>query len=182
MIRQFVRDVVELTRVHSSGDVSGAAMKRALLEDSVMVVAITRLRAGARQMHLGPVNRMLRIAQTALYGVEIGKDVTLGDGVYFVHTVGTVIGGNARIGNRVQFMGNNTVGTAKNNGYPTIGDDVVVGAGARILGPVTIGARAVIGANAVVLIDVPEGATATGIPAQIRLPAPQSERIKRAGE
>ena len=62
----------------------------------------------------------------------------------------------------------NTVGTAKDNGYPIIESDVVVGCGARILGPVRVGARAVIGANAVVVHDVPPGAVATGIPAVCR--------------
>ena len=64
-------------------------------------------------------------------------------------------------------MGNNTVGTARDNGCPVIEDDVEVGCGARILGPVRIGARAVIGANAVVLADVPADALAVGAPARI---------------
>jgi len=83
-----------------------------------------------------------------------------------VHPVGTVVGGTARVGDRVRFMGNNTVGTAKDNGYPIIENDVIVGAGARILGPVRIGARSVIGANAVVLSDVPPDSVAVGIPAR----------------
>jgi serine O-acetyltransferase len=102
-----------------------------------------------------------------LFGIEIGKDVTLGHGVYFVHTSGIVIGGDSRIGNRVRFYGSNTIGTAKDNGYPVIEDDVWIGAGARILGPITIGAGARIGANAVVLTSVPAGAVAVGIPAKV---------------
>lgn len=102
----------------------------------------------------------------AVFGIEIGKDVELGPGVYFVHTLGVVIGGNAKVGARVSFMGNNTVGTAKDNGYPIIEEDVVVGCGARILGPVRVGARAKIGANAVVLSDVPPDTVVIGIPAK----------------
>lgn len=113
-------------------------------------------------------NRALRLTQMALYGIEIGNDVTVGHGVYFVHTLGTVVGGNARLGDRVRLMGNNTIGTAKDNGYPVIEDDAVIGCGARILGPVRIGKGAVIGANAVVLSDVPAGAVAVGIPAVAR--------------
>lgn len=67
-------------------------------------------------------------------------------------------------------MGNNTIGTAKDNGCPVIEEDVVIGCGARVLGPIRIGRGAVIGANAVVLTDVPAGAIATGIPAKIHLP------------
>ena len=60
-----------------------------------------------------------------------------------------------------------SVGTATDNGYPVIGNDVEIGCGARILGPVRIGDGAVIGANAVVIADVPAGAVAVGIPARI---------------
>lgn len=97
----------------------------------------------------------------------------LGHGVYFIHSLGTVVGGNAVLGDRVRLMGNNTIGAARDDGSPTIGNDVEIGCGARILGPVRIGDGAVIGANAVVLHDVPDGATAVGIPARIvsRVPA-----------
>jgi serine O-acetyltransferase len=107
--------------------------------------------------------------QMAIYGIEIAKDVELGEGVYFMHTLGVVIGGDARIGARTLFLGNITVGNLENRGYPTIGEDVIIGAGARILGPVTIGAGARIGANAVVVSDVPMGATAVGIPAVVKV-------------
>jgi serine O-acetyltransferase len=114
----------------------------------------------------------LRLFQTVIHGIEIGKDVQLGNGVYFIHPLGTVVGGNARVGNRVRFFGNNTVGTAKENGYPVIEDDVWVGAGARILGPIRIGARSTIGANAVVIVDVPPDSVAVGVPATVRAKKP----------
>jgi serine O-acetyltransferase len=129
---------------------------------------LSRFRSLSRALHIPGVNHMLRVVQTAIHGIEIGNAVTLGSGVYFVHPHGIVIGGDSRIGDRVRFYGNNTVGTAKDNGYPTIEDDVTIGAGARILGPVTIGARSVIGANAVVLADVPPDSVATGVPAKVR--------------
>lgn len=169
MVRDLIRDAVELARVASGGDTSPRSVLRtALLYDSFAILALTRVREAARRLHIPLVNRALRLAQTAVFGVEIGKDVALGHGVYFVHTVGTVIGGDARLGDRVKLMGSNTIGTAKDNGYPVIEDDVVIGCGARILGPVRIGAGAVIGANAVVLHDVPAGAVATGIPAVVK--------------
>ena len=163
------RDAVEFARVSARGDVSWrTVLRNAILYDPFAVLALNRVREAAQRHHVPLVNRLLRVVQTAVYGVEIGKDVQLGRGVYFVHPLGTVLGGDARVGDRVRFMGSNTVGTAKDNGYPVIEDDVVVGCGARILGPVRVGARAVIGANAVVLHDVPPDAVATGVPAVVR--------------
>jgi serine O-acetyltransferase len=168
MIRDWIKDAIEMSRA-ANGDASLRSVARTvLLSDSYAVLAITRAREAARRWHVPGVNRLLRLTQTVLYGIEVGKDVTFGPGVYLVHTLGTVIGGDSRVGARVKFMGNNTVGTAKDNGCPVIEDDVVVGCGARILGPVRIGARAQIGANAVVLTDVPPDAVAVGVPASVR--------------
>ncbi|MHB8878028.1 MAG: serine O-acetyltransferase EpsC, partial [Myxococcaceae bacterium] len=138
-----------------------------LLTDSFRITALQRTRELARSLRVPLVNHALRVTQTALMGVEIGARVTLGHGVYFVHSLGVVIGGDAKIGDRVRFYGNNTVGTGKDDGYPTVGDDVWVGAGARILGPITVGARSRIGANAVVLTNVPPDSVAVGVPARI---------------
>lgn len=169
MLSTILRDAVEFSRAFEAGAVSARpVLRNALLYDGFAVLALTRVRELARRWHVPGVNRLVRLAQTALYGIEIGKDVRLGDGVCFVHTIGVVIGGDARLGARVRVLGNVTIGTAKDNGYPVIGDDVTIGSGARILGPVTIGRGATIGANAVVLTDVPAGAVAVGVPAVVR--------------
>lgn len=168
LLQQLLKDAQELTRIASGAQTRGAQVKLMLSSDSYAITAIDRLRGFARDKHVPFVNHALRVVQTSYFGIELGKDVTLGNGVWFIHPLGIVIGGNARIGNRVRFFGNNTVGTAKENGYPTIEDDVWVGAGARILGPVTIGRGARIGANAVVLQDIPAGAVAIGVPARIK--------------
>lgn len=135
--------------------------------DAYWLLVLFRLRQGALAWRIPVVNRVLRLMQMMFGGVELGNEITLGHGVYFIHSLGTVVGGTARIGNRVRFLGCNTVGTARDNGCPVIGDDVEVGCGARILGPVRIGAGAVIGANAVVLSDVPAGAVVVGAPARV---------------
>jgi serine O-acetyltransferase len=139
----------------------------ALTQDSYLILVLWRLRCGARRWRLPGVNHLLRRLQTVIFGIELGNDITLGRGVFFVHPIGIVVGGKARVGDRVRFMGSNTVGTAKGNGYPVVEDDAVLGAGARVLGPVTVGARAVIGANAVVLTDIPSDAVAVGMPARV---------------
>lgn len=141
--------------------------RRMLRTDAWMILALFRIREVALRHRIPVVNRLLRQWQMMFAGVELGNDIRLGRGVYFIHSLGTVVGGDAVIGDRVRFLGNNTVGSARDNGYPVIGDDAEIGCGARILGPVRIGARAVIGANAVVLQDVPDDAVAVGVPARI---------------
>lgn len=160
----------------------GEAVKAALSQDGYKVLVTTRLRESARKWHVPGANHLLRLATTVLYGIEIGSEIELGAGVNFAHTLGTVIGGTSKVGARVKFMGNNTVGTAKDNGCPVIEDDVVVGCGARILGPIRIGKGAFIGANAVVLSDVPAGAVVSGIPARVhkRRDASETDETSKA--
>ncbi|WP_082096959.1 serine O-acetyltransferase [Demequina gelatinilytica] len=104
-------------------------------------------------------------------GIEIHPGATLGRRVFIDHGMGVVIGETAVVGNDVLlFNGINLGGTTMSPGkrHPTIGDRVVIGAGAKVLGPLRVGPDARIGANAVVVKDVPDGATAVGIPAVIR--------------
>jgi serine O-acetyltransferase len=166
------RDIESLAQVHygSTPDPDESRRRRwrrVTTHDGFKVLALTRVRESARRHRVPAANHLLRMVTRVLYGIDIGNEVHFGVGVRFTHTVGSVIGGPARIGDRVQLMGGNTVGTAKDNGCPIIGDDVVLGCGSRILGPIVVGAGALVGANAVVLGDVPDGATAVGIPARI---------------
>lgn len=135
--------------------------------DAYMILLFFRLRKLAVRYHVPLVNRCLRGLTLALYGLELGIDVELGSGVLFIHATGSVVGGASIVGDDCQLMGNNTIGTAKNNGHPRIGKGVIIGAGARVLGPIKIGDGAVIGANAVVINDVPKSATVGGIPARV---------------
>jgi serine O-acetyltransferase len=168
ILTDFLNDARELAQVARGQREPRQMLDVALSSDSFQILLLQRVREQAKRWHVPVVNHALRRVQTAAYGIELGKDVTIGQGVYFVHPIGVVIGGDARVGNRVKFMGNNTVGTAKDNGYPTIEDDVIVGAGARILGPITVGARSVSGANAVVVTDIPPDSIAVGIPARVQ--------------
>jgi serine O-acetyltransferase len=165
MITRLIRDAKEIAQAEFKG--SGISeVSRAVVLDAFSIIALTRFRELARRWRIPGANRVLRLTQMAVYGVEIGNEVEVGDGVSLVHSLGTVIGGTARIGARVRLMGNNTIGTAKDNGCPTIESDVVIGCGARVLGPVRVGAGAVIGANAVVLDDVEPGDIVAGAPAK----------------
>lgn len=175
MIRALIEDARELARAAGATPGQPASVRMALTQDSYWILALWRLRCAARQWRIPLVNHLLRRVQSVVFGIELGNGITLGRGVYFLHPVGIVVGGSARIGDRVRLMGSNTVGTAKDNGYPVVGDDVVLGAGARVLGPVQVGARAVIGANAVVLSDIAADSVAVGVPARA-VPGPGQAR------
>lgn len=105
-----------------------------------------------------------------LTGIEIHPGAQIGQRVFIDHGMGVVIGETAIIGNDCTLYHGVTLGgTSWNKGkrHPTLETGVVIGAGAKVLGPITIGANAKIGSNAVVVKDVPENATAVGIPARI---------------
>jgi serine O-acetyltransferase len=103
-------------------------------------------------------------------GIEIHPGATIGRRLVIDHGTGIVIGETAELGDDVLLYQQVTLGgTGKDVGkrHPTLGNNVMVGAGAKILGPITIHDNTRIAAGAVVLQDVPEGATAVGVPAQI---------------
>lgn len=106
-----------------------------------------------------------------LTGIEIHPGATLGTGVFIDHGMGVVIGETAEIGDGCTiYQGVTLGGTSLTKGakrHPTLGRNVVVGAGAKVLGGFTVGDDAAIGSNAVVTKPVPAGATAVGIPARI---------------
>ncbi|MFH1061537.1 MAG: serine O-acetyltransferase EpsC [Candidatus Omnitrophota bacterium] len=105
-----------------------------------------------------------------LTGIEIHPGATIGMGLFIDHGMGVVIGETAIIGDNVTlYQGVTLGGTGKEKGkrHPNIGDNVVVGAGAKILGNITIGDNSYVGANAVVLRDVEPNSTVVGVPGRI---------------
>ncbi len=104
-----------------------------------------------------------------LTGIEIHPGATIGKGLFIDHGTGVVIGETAEIGdNCTIYQGVTLGGTGKHTGkrHPTLGNNVMVGAGAKVLGPFKVGDGAKIAAGAVVLHEVPENTTAVGIPAR----------------
>jgi serine O-acetyltransferase len=102
-----------------------------------------------------------------LTGVEIHPGACIGEGLFIDHGAGVVIGETTRIGDNVTlYQGVTLGGTGKETGkrHPTLGDNVVVGAGAKVLGSVTVGDDAKIGAGSVVVVDVPRNSTVVGNP------------------
>ena len=104
-------------------------------------------------------------------GIEIHPGATIGGGLFIDHGSGVVIGETAVIGNNCTLYHGVTLGgTGKEKGvrrHPVIGDNVLVGAGAKILGAIRVGNNSLIGANAVLLCDVPDGATVVGVPGRV---------------
>jgi serine O-acetyltransferase len=100
-------------------------------------------------------------------GIEIHPGARIGPGFFIDHGMGTVIGETAEVGEDVTLYHNVTLGGVslkKEKRHPTLDDNVVVGAGAQVLGPIHVGAHARIGANAVVVKDVPSDSVVTGVP------------------
>jgi len=122
------------------------------------------------RMKVPLVPRLLSHINRFLTGIEIHPGAKIGKGFFIDHGKGVVIGETSEIGNCVTlFQGVTLGGTGKESGkrHPTIKDNVVVGAGAKILGNITIGNNVKIGANSVVLKDVPDDSTVIGIPGRI---------------
>jgi len=120
-----------------------------------------------------------------LTGIEIHPGATIGRRVFIDQGMGVVIGETAEIGDdSTLYHGVTLGGTSWNQGkrHPTLGKGVVVGAGAKILGPIHVGDSAKIGSNAVVVRNVPLGATAVGIPARIVTPDDADRREEQAAK
>ena len=119
------------------------------------------------QLHsLKPVAYLLYRTNVILYGAVIGRGAEFGEGFVLLHTVGTVINSEATAGKNLVLEHGVTIGAEKGRS-PSLGDNVFVGAGAKIIGAVKIGSDVKIGANAVVVTDLPDGATAVGVPAKV---------------
>ncbi|XFA73002.1 serine O-acetyltransferase [Thermosynechococcaceae cyanobacterium Okahandja] len=122
------------------------------------------------RMGLPFVPRFISHVARWLTGIEIHPGATLGKGVFIDHGMGVVIGETAIVGNYcLIYQGVTLGGTGKETGkrHPTLGENVVVGAGAKVLGNLTIGDNVRIGAGSVVLRDVPSDCTVVGIPGRV---------------
>ena len=140
--------------------------------------------------------RAISQAAKVITGIEIHPGATIGRGLMIDHGMGVVIGETTEIGdNCTIYQGVTLGGTGKDIGkrHPTLGNNIMVGAGAKVLGPVRVGNNSKIAANAVVLSEIPENSTAVGIPSkvvrregvkmmdldQIHIPDPVAQEIKR---
>jgi serine O-acetyltransferase len=142
------------------------AVIKVLLTDGTPAMIWYRLMQWARRWRLAPLEMFFNRMNTICCGCIIGRGAEFGPGLVLIHSIGVVINGNVRGGSNVKIEHQVTIGAEKRQS-PILGNDVFIGAGAKIIGAVVIGDGAKVGANAVVLKDVPPASTVVGIPANV---------------
>ena len=144
-------------------------------EPSIIVIALYRWGCWIRALRFAPVRFLLNCLFVPLYGfftcfigIALPRSAEIGGGLRIDHFGAIVISPGAVIGKNCTIRQGVTIGNRKSlDDIPVLGDNVNIGAGAKILGSIHIGNNVKIGANAVVLTDIPDGATAVGVPAKV---------------
>jgi serine O-acetyltransferase len=157
---------------------SGAAVAASLpkilayiaFKPGVQAVGIYRLARWCLDRGLRVPAYALATISSYVTGADVPPTADLGPGLVILHPSGVVVSGGVRAGARLRLHSGAVLGfqvaSTNDKGVPTLGDDVLVGVGAKILGPVNVGDGVKVGANAVVLTDVEAGRSAVGIPAE----------------
>lgn len=130
-------------------------------------ICLHRLAHLVYRLHIPVIPHLIMCMERILTGIEIHPAAKIGGGFFIDHGFGVVIGETSEIGNNVTlFQGVTLGGTGKEKGkrHPTLGNNVVIGAGAKVLGGITVGNDVYIGANAVVLNSVADNCTVVGVP------------------
>lgn len=141
-----------------------------LLYSGIHAVANHRIAHFFYKIKLFFVARTISQFSRFMTGIEIHPGAKIGKGLFIDHGMGIVIGETTVIGDHCTLYQNVTLGgTGKDKGkrHPTIGDNVMIGSGAKVLGPFNVGSNSKIAANAVVLSEVPENSTCVGVPARV---------------
>ena len=133
----------------------------------VQALLLHRVSHALHQAGVPLLPRLLAYVTTSVTGVEIHPAARIGRGLFIDHGAGVVIGETAEVGDDVTIYQGVTLGGtgfARGKRHPTVGDEVMIGAGAKLLGPIEVGGRSKIGANSVVIHDVPPNSTVVGNP------------------
>lgn len=157
IVQQQVADIREVTPLRT--------LKLLFRHPPLQAMMWFRIGSWCKKKHIPLVTIIQQFIQF-VYGLEITVGANYGGGLYIAHPVGSVIAAKA-IGENCTIISSVTIGMRNEWNFPTIGNKVFIGAGARVLGGITIGDDAIIGANAVVIDDLPAGATAVGVPARV---------------
>lgn len=173
----------EIRAIRERDPASRTTLEILLTYPGLHAIALHRLAAVCHRRGLKLSARIISHINRFVTGIEIHPGAQIGRGLFIDHGFGVVIGETTIIGDNVTlYQGVTLGGTGKERGkrHPTLGNGVVVGVGAKILGAVTVGDGAKIGAGAVVLRDVPPHTTAVGVPAHaVRFTDPDSGESRR---
>ena len=165
MLRLFWEDVRQKA-VWCYGSSSFRAVVQTLLTDGTAAMFWYRAMQWSQRWRLLPLSMIFNKINAICCQCIIGRSADFGPGFVLIHSQGVVINSNVRGGRQIFIEHQVTIGAEKNQ-TPILADNIFIGAGAKIIGPVRIGKFSRIGANAVVVHDVPEGATVGGIPAKV---------------
>lgn len=134
--------------------------------DGGMAQALYRFMRYCETHRLQPLAMLVYRMNALLCHAVIARKAVLGPGLVIVHSLGIMINGDVRAGKNLVLEHDVTIG-AERGSSPILGDNVFIGAGARVIGAVRVGSHVKIGANAVVTRHLPDGATAVGVPARV---------------
>jgi serine O-acetyltransferase len=165
MLRTILEDLRNKAKWYDL-DPTPRALLRMCFSDGSTAQILFRLMRGCQFSHLKPFAYLLYRLNAMVGHVVIGRNAEIGPGLVIVHSFGIVINSNVKAGKNLVIEHGVTIGAEKNRS-PILGDNVFIGAGAKIIGGIKIGSDVKIGANAVVTKDLPDGATAVGVPARI---------------
>jgi serine O-acetyltransferase len=143
-----------------------AAVAKTLATDGTSAMVLYRLMQASRELGVAPLEMVFNKLNSMVNSCVIGRGADFGPGFVIVHSHGVVINGKVRGGSRVHLEHEVTIGDSGAGECPVLGNDVYLGAGAKVIGPVSIGDGARVGANAVVVRDVEPDTTVVGVPAR----------------
>ncbi|HBG61910.1 MAG: hypothetical protein A2Y03_09735 [Omnitrophica WOR_2 bacterium GWF2_38_59] len=166
---KIIADLKQKSRCYFDHD-NFSGVLRVALSDGTSANVLYRMAQFFRKIYLSIVSFVLLDINKFLNGCVIGRNAEFGKGFVLMHPVGVVINGGVKGGDNVVIESGVVIGAARNGlpvEVPVIGNNVFIGAGAKVLGGIKIGNNVKIGANAVVVKDVCDGATVVGIPGRI---------------
>jgi serine O-acetyltransferase len=140
---------------------------RVLRTDGTSAMILYRLSRFLLKYHLGPIAALCRSLNRIMNGCWIGRNADFNSGFVIMHPYGIVINSGVMGGKNVIVQSGVVIGAAKKAEVPILGNNIAIGAGAKLLGGIKIGNNVKIGANAVILEDVPDNTTAVGVPGKI---------------
>jgi serine O-acetyltransferase len=152
------------------GKTSSRHVLQVLLTDGTSAVVLYRLAKFFQKIGLGVIGWFLLEINKLLHGCVIGRSVEFGKGFVLMHPIGVIINGAVKGGEKVVIESGVVIGASRNGlpvQVPVLGNNIFIGAGAKVLGRIHVGNNVKIGANAVVVKDVPDNVTVAGIPARI---------------